>query len=172
MFQIQFDGSGHGVKRWSIFRHGSTPVFRPSTGHAPEKRKTYERLTQAINEARDRGDIGLLEAIAKDPQAFILRQGWVAVSLDGTQSLLELRSLYEHLQARILELIETLDEVRASPDFEIYQFAERDAAVLERIATEQRAELEREIAGLQADRRRRAVINKPDCGFQHRSRRR
>jgi len=30
----------------------------------PEKRKTYELLTQAINEARDRGDIELLETIA------------------------------------------------------------------------------------------------------------
>jgi Leucine-rich repeat (LRR) protein len=46
-------------------------VLRPLA----EKRKTYERLTQAINEARDRGDIELLERIAKDPQAFILKQG-------------------------------------------------------------------------------------------------
>jgi|GEM_PF-4610944 len=71
----------------------------------PEKRKTYERLTQAIIEARDRGDIALLELIAKDPQAFILKQGWAGVSLDAAQGLKELRSLYEHLQARILEMI-------------------------------------------------------------------
>ena len=42
----------------------------------PEKRRTYELLTQAINESRDRGDIELLERIAEDPQAFILKQGW------------------------------------------------------------------------------------------------
>jgi len=60
----------------------------------PEKRKTYERLTQAINEARDRGDIALLELIAKDPQAFILKQGWAGVSLDVAQGLKELRALY------------------------------------------------------------------------------
>ena len=70
----------------------------------PEKRKTYERLTQAINEARDRGDIELLELIANDPQAFILKQGWATVSLNGASGLAELRSLYEHLQARILEM--------------------------------------------------------------------
>ena len=86
----------------------------------PEKRKTYERLTQAINEARDRGDIELLERIAKDPQAFIRQQGWASVSLDGDHTLMELRSLYEHLQARILELIETLDTLRASPDYEVF----------------------------------------------------
>ena len=37
--------------------------------------------TQAINEARDRRDIELLELIAKDPQAFILRQRWAVVFL-------------------------------------------------------------------------------------------
>jgi hypothetical protein len=133
-------------------------MFHPDLHeHNPEKRKTYERLTQAISEARDRGDIGLLEAIAKDPQAFILKQGWASVSLDVAHGLMELRSLYEHLQARIFELIETLDEVRASPDYEIYQFAERDEAALERIAAEQRAELETEIAALHAEAARQAA---------------
>ena len=48
----------------------------------------------AINEARDRGDIELLERIAKDPQAFIRQQGWASVSRDGDHTLMELRSLY------------------------------------------------------------------------------
>jgi hypothetical protein len=69
---------------------------------------------------------------------------------------MELRSLYEHLQARILELIETLDEVRASPDYEIFQVAEQDAAVIERIAAAQRAELEEEIGELGAEAERLA----------------
>jgi DNA polymerase III epsilon subunit-like protein len=132
-------------------------MFHPDLHeHDPEKRKTYERLTQAINEARDRGDIEMLELIAKDPQAFIRNQGWAAVSLDGSQGLMELRSLYEHLQARILELIETLDEVRGSPDYEIFQVAEQDAAVIERIAAAQRAELEEEIGELGAEAERLA----------------
>ena len=123
----------------------------------PEKRKTYERLTQAINDARDRGDIELLESIAKNPQAFILKQGWASVSLDVAHGLMELRSLYEHLQTRILELIETLDEVRASPDYDVYQFGERDEAALGHIIAEQRAELETEIAALHAEAARQAA---------------
>ena len=127
-------------------------MFHPDLyEHDPEKRKTYERLTQAINEARDRGDIELLETIAKDPQAFILKQGWASISLDVTRGLMELRSLYEHLQARILELIETLDAVRASADYAIYQAVEKDAAVIERIVAEQRAELEKEIEALKVE---------------------
>ena len=57
----------------------------------------------------------MLELIAKDPQAFILKQGWALVSPNGDHGLKELRSLYEHLQARILEMIETLDAKVARP---------------------------------------------------------
>ena len=117
----------------------------------PEKRKTYERLTQAINEARDQGDIELLELIANDPQAFILKQGWATVSLNGASGLAELRSLYEHLQARILEMIETLDELRTSAEFEVFQAAEEDESVIEQIVSAQREELEQEIGELETE---------------------
>jgi hypothetical protein len=63
---------------------------------------------------------------------------------------MELRSLYEHLQARILELIETLDTLRASPDYEVFLFAEKDAAVIDTIAAAQQEELEKEIEELKA----------------------
>jgi len=75
--------------------------------------------------------------IAKDPQAFILKQGWASISLDVTRGLMELRSLYEHLQARILEMIETLDEVRASADYQIFQAAEADMSVIGQIVAAQ-----------------------------------
>jgi len=50
----------------------------------------------------------------------------------------ELRSLYEHLQARILEMIETLDNFRASAEMEIYREVEQDEQVIDRIAAAQR----------------------------------
>ena len=117
----------------------------------PEKRKTYERLTQAINEARDRGDIELLELIAQDPQAFILKQGWATVSLNGATGLAELRSLYEHLQARILEMIETLDELRTSAEFEVFEAVVKDDSVIDQIVSVQREELEQEIGQLETE---------------------
>ncbi|MEI6655718.1 MAG: hypothetical protein WCP45_13205 [Verrucomicrobiota bacterium] len=133
-------------------------MFHPDQyEHDPEKRKTYERLTQAINEARDQGDIELLERIAKDPQAFILQQGWAAVALDGSNTLAELRALYEHLRARILELIETLDDLRVSPDFQLYQFAEQDAAVIPEVIEGQKGELEKEIEALEAEAQKKAA---------------
>jgi cell division protein FtsB len=127
-------------------------MFHPDLHeHDPEKRKTYELLTQAINEARDRGDIELLEEIAKDPQAFFFKQGWASVSLNGDHGLKELRSLYEHLQARILEMIETLDDLRASGDYQVFQAAEKDETLTAQIVSAQREELEQEIAGLETE---------------------
>ena len=67
---------------------------------------------------------------------------------------MELRALYDYLQARILEMIETLDEVRASADYEVFEAAEEDEAVIGRIVAAQREEVEREIAGLKAEAER------------------
>ena len=40
--------------------------------HEPDKLATYEKLTAAINHAKDRGDLGTLRQIAGDPHGFIL----------------------------------------------------------------------------------------------------
>ena len=98
----------------------------------------------------------MLELIARDPQAFILKQGWASVSLDGARGLVELRALYEHLQARIIEMIETLDDLRTSAEFQIFREVEQDESVLGQIVSAQREELETEIAGLKAEAERSA----------------
>ena len=67
---------------------------------------------------------------------------------------MELRSLYEHLQARILEMIETLDEVRAGADYEVFRAAEEDESVIGQIVSVQREEVEREIGELKAEAER------------------
>ena len=132
-------------------------MFHPDQfGNDPEMQKTYMLLTQSINDARDRGNIELLETIAKNPQAFILKQGWSSVSLDEAKGLMALRALYEHLQAKILELIETLDDLRGSADFALFEYAEHDAGVLDQVAAAQRAELEQEIEALNTEAERRA----------------
>lgn len=83
-------------------------------------------------------------------------RGWASVSLDGAQGLMELRALYEHLQAKILELIETLDDLRGSADFALFEYAEQDDGMLDQVAAAQRAELEQEIETLNAEAERRA----------------
>ena len=106
----------------------------------------------------------MLELIAKSPLALILKQGWAAVARDGDRSLMELRSLYERLQARILEMIEALDDVRASADYQIFQAAEEDAAVIGQIVAAQQDELEQEIGELEAEAKRTAEEAKELAG--------
>jgi uncharacterized coiled-coil DUF342 family protein len=67
---------------------------------------------------------------------------------------MELRSLFEHLQAKVLEMIETLDEVRASADYEVFRAAEEDESVIGSIVAAQRVELEKEIGELKAEAQR------------------
>ena len=74
---------------------------------------------------------------------------------EGACAPLQLRSLYEHLQARILELIETFDDLRASAEMDIFREVEQEDEVIDRIAAAQREELEQEIANLRAEARAR-----------------
>ena len=74
--------------------------------------------------------------------------------VEAAQGLQELRSLYKHLQARTLEMIETLDELRASPELEIFKSSEEDESVIGEIVAVQRRELEEEIAGLREEAER------------------
>ncbi|MGL4399551.1 MAG: hypothetical protein ACRCXD_06760 [Luteolibacter sp.] len=65
---------------------------------------------------------------------------------------------------RILEMIETLDEVWASAEFEIFRKVARDEEVIGRIVAAQRNELEREIAGLNAEAERVAEDAREPAG--------
>jgi hypothetical protein len=124
----------------------------------------------------------LLERIAKDPHAFIIKQDWrwrglasgrmtmwgsirmpweagrgrlglifldpLACATGGSAPLLEEpRSIYEHLQVRILEMIETLDELRASAEMEIFREVEQDESVIDKVSTAQREEEIEQLVG-------------------------
>jgi DNA polymerase III epsilon subunit-like protein len=124
-------------------------MFHPDLHqHDPAKRSTYEKITQAINNARDRGDLEAMESIAKDPQGFIFRQGWTSVSFEADAGLIELRSLYQHLQIKVLEMIELLDSLKSSGELKIFEQIEVDDHALEGIIHAQRETLQLEIAEL------------------------
>ena len=60
----------------------------------PVQQATYEKLTAAINHAKDHGDLVTLRKIAEDPQGFILRQGWASLDFADTEQLAQLRRLW------------------------------------------------------------------------------
>ncbi|MDB4720391.1 hypothetical protein OAF65_01625, partial [Verrucomicrobiales bacterium] len=122
----------------------------------PEKRRTFELLTGVINDAKERGDIDLLEKIAKDPEAFILQQGWASVSLDDSEGAQKVRALYEHLQVRILTLIEVIDALKQSPDYELYMFEKEKAGTIDEVIDGQKQALEEALVNLRAEAEKKA----------------
>jgi DNA polymerase-3 subunit epsilon len=120
----------------------------------PDKLETYHKLTAAINRAKDAGDIATLREIAEDPHGFILRQGWAKLDFSDEVELAQLRRLYETLQLEIITVIESLNQLRESPEYELCQLSEQKSGVLDELAAERTKLLETESSELekQADR--------------------
>lgn len=116
----------------------------------PDKLETYHKLTAAINQAKDNGDIETLREIAEDPHGFILRQGWVNLDFKDVEELAQLKKLHEALQKEIVEVAELLKELRASPDYELCQLAEQKPGILDELAAERAKQLEVENAELES----------------------
>jgi hypothetical protein len=115
----------------------------------PDKLETYHKLTAAINQAKDTGDIETLREIAEDPQGFLLRKGWAALDFSDQGELTQLRRLHETLQKEIASVTESLKELRASPDYELCQLAEQKPGMLDELAAERAKQLEIENAELE-----------------------
>jgi DNA polymerase-3 subunit epsilon len=124
--------------------------------HEPEKLATYEKLTAAINRAKDTGDMAVLREIAEDPHGFILRQGWASLDFTEELELAQLRRLHETLQLEIVAVIESLNRLRESPDYELCQISEQKPGVLDELAAERAVLLERESVELEAQANRLA----------------
>ena len=122
----------------------------------PDKLETYHKLTAAINQAKDNGDIELLREIAEDPHGFILRRGWTHLDFDDQEELTQLRRLHETLLAEIKVVTESLQQLRASPDFELCQLVEQKPGVLDELAAERVKQLEIENAELEQQAERLA----------------
>ena len=120
----------------------------------PDKLETYEKLTSAINQAKDNGDIATLREIAEDPHGFILRQGWTTLDFSEEVELTQLRRLYETLQLEIINVLESLARLRESPEYELCQIGEHKSGVLDELATERAKLLEKESSELEAQANR------------------
>lgn len=115
----------------------------------PDKLETYHKLTAAINQAKNAGDIELLREIAEDPHGFILRQRWATLDFKDVEELAQFKRLHETLQKEIAQVTESLKELRASPDYELCQLAEQKPGALDELAAERAKQLEIENAELE-----------------------
>ncbi len=115
----------------------------------PDKLATYEKLTAAINRAKEAGDIQTLREIAEDPAGFILRQGWTGLDFSDEVELAELRRLHESLQLEIIAVIESLEQLKESAEYELCGIVEQRPGVLDELAAERVKLLEQESEELQ-----------------------
>ena len=114
----------------------------------PEKQATYTKLTGAINEAKDNGDLETLRKIAADPQACVMRRGWAAIDLRDDDQPDELQKLLHSLEAEMLAVIEATDALKRSPSYKLYEATEEDADELERAVTDRIAGITKDIEQL------------------------
>lgn len=119
--------------------------FHPDRYMDDEAKQTaYQQLTSEINRARDAGDIERMREIANDPQGFMLRQGWGVIALDDSEELDKLMHLYEALEGKVIELLEALDDLHQSAEYELHQLVLTQPDLLSRVAEVQSHDLAEE----------------------------
>lgn len=116
-----------------------------------DKLETYEKLTGTINQAKDNGDIATLREVADDPNGFIIRQGWQSLDFSEEKEIQQLRSVYGTLQLEIVSLIENLNQLKESADYELFLLTEGKPEVLDEVVAERTKLLEKECAELELE---------------------
>ena len=122
--------------------------------HEPEKLATCEKLTAAINHAKDRGDLETLRQIAGDPHGFIMRQRWASLDFRDEEQVARLRQLWESLELEILRVLEASNRLRESADFELYALTAKQPEMLDGVVAKQTGLLEKELASLAGEAER------------------
>jgi DNA polymerase-3 subunit epsilon len=137
-------------------RHDPQCVFDP------EKRQIYEQLNQSINHARDHGDVESLVAIANNHDATTLYEDW-KIALNCSRYGEPTQVIYEHLQKCILEVTESLYNLKNCKEYELYKMTKINPSTMDEIEAEQKTIINEEITKLQADAARcRKEINELD----------
>lgn len=127
-------------------------LYHPDRFNSDEgKSKAYTLLMAIINQAKSRMDISLMREIANDPSAFMRKNNLGELQVFEEDESENLRRLYESLQARILDTIASIDELRSGAQFELFRLASRRPGYLDEVATEYRRELDAECELLMAE---------------------
>jgi DNA polymerase-3 subunit epsilon len=124
--------------------------------YEPEKLETYGKLTDAINRAKDSGDLNTLRQIANDPHAFILKHGWTSLDFRDEEQIKRLRNLLESLEAEIRSVQEAHKRLRESPELALHAMIEEKPEMFDTVVAKQIDQLEAENAELAAEARQLA----------------
>ena len=97
----------------------------------PEKLETYHKLSSAINEARDAGDVATLREVANDPDGFLLRRGWVRLDFGDERRVAELHRLWQSLEMEIVRVLEAANRLHESAEWELAGLVEKQPEMLD-----------------------------------------
>jgi DNA polymerase-3 subunit epsilon len=127
-------------------------LFHPDRfAHEPEKQDTYHKLTAAINHAKDHGDLATLRHIAEDPHGFILRQGWAALDFGEEREIAQLRRLWESIELEIIRVLEAINALKESPDYELHRMTTQTPAFFDETVKRHVESLEKELGLLESE---------------------
>ena len=101
-----------------------------------------------VEEYRGPRSSAITTQIASDPHGFILRQGWVNLDFREKEHAARLGKLLESLETEILSVLEATNQLRASPEFELYELTAKNAEMFDEVVSKQTTLLEKEIIDL------------------------
>lgn len=127
-------------------------LYHPDTVHFDEgKSRSYSLLMSIINQAKARMDIALLREIANDPSSFMRKNNLGELQEYKEDDTENLRRLYEALQARVLDTIASIDELRSGAQFELFRLSSRRPGYINEIASHYKKEIDAECEVLAAE---------------------
>jgi hypothetical protein len=106
------------------------------------------RIPRALLSGGARGDLDRLRQIASDPRGFILQQGWVSLDFREEEHAARLAKLLESLETEILSVLEATNQLRASPELELYELTTKNPEMFDEVVSKQTTLLEKEIIDL------------------------
>ncbi len=116
-----------------------------------DKLEALHQLTSAIHQARDQGDLKTLREIANDPQGIMRRQGWNSLSFEDSDQVADLQRMYEMLQLKVFEILESLNKLHDRPDFELQKLSVLKPDLIGEAAKTQADSIDLEINGLESE---------------------
>ena len=129
-------------------------IYHPDRVIGDESKvKAFGALMAIINQAKAKLDIQLMREIANDPAEFMRKHNLGELQQNNESDSDELKRLYDSLQSQILETIAKIDEMRSSPQYDIYKFATRRPDYISEVAEKYRRDLDIECSKLTEEAR-------------------
>ena len=118
-------------------------LYHPDRFNSDEGKSTaYTLLMAIINQAKTRMDIALMREVANDPSAFMRKNNLGELQEYEEDESENLRRLYDSLQARILDAIASIDDLRSGAQFELFRLSSRRPGYINEVAAQYKKEID------------------------------